>query len=470
MTSVIDGIMERLLADPILVKKGMAAMRDYLVRSGDFRSLDSPEEDIYPFASPFVVQESLQAELQTWTKRIVEAMEGEAQLLRADQEQAQKTLFLASSLDRDLFCSGQAFTESLPIHRLDFALEDTGFPRLLEINCGCPGGELDPALVAEAFMASPLLRVMEGGLREVSASTGLAPYVDPRDESLENIMRCYETFRRDHKGFPEDPIIALITSSAQARSMIPECRGIARHYESRGRRTMVGDLLELEVGDDEVRLRGQKVHLIFRKFSTNSFKRRMMDESTFGEQTCKRVRMLFEAVSRGCVCMVNPLGSTYLQDKGLLEALAMRHPELGRILLETYVLGPDFPSREPSVWRAICAGEEFVLKRRYSFGGKHVILEPEKIKVMGPRIIEEEPGHWVAQRRGHLISYPFALTDGRHIEIGRFPCTVSLFGGSCFVRVGRGGPHEPINAQGGGATTCVLSISRGREARGPGGE
>lgn len=458
MISPIDDIMERLLADPTLVEKGMAAMRDYLVRSGDFRFLDSPADGIYPFATPLVMQDSLQAELQAWTTRIAEALENEAQLLRTNPEQAERTLSLASPLDRDYFFCPNPFGESLPIHRLDFALQDTCPPRLLEVNCGCPGGELDPALVAEAFMASPLLGALERDLGEVSKNTRLAPYLDPRDESLRNILRCYEAFRRYHRGFPDNPTIALITTSAQARFMIPECSGIARHYESRGHRTMLGDLLELEVRNDEVQLKGETIHLIFRKFSTDSFKRRMMDQNAFSQDTLKRVRALWEAVSSGLVCMVNPLGSTYLQDKGILETLGVRYPELGRVVLETHVLGLDFPSREPSLWRAICKGEEFVLKRRHSFGGRHVIMEPEKIKVVGPRIIKEEPGRWVAQRRVPVSRYPFAFEERGHMEVGRFPFTVSLFGGSCFVRVGRGGPHEPINAQGGGAATCSLSL------------
>ncbi len=466
---MIEGVLERMLLDEALVGKAMAAMRDYLVRSGDFRFLDSPADGIYPFATPFVMQEGLQADLRTWTSRIVQALEDEARLLRADPEQAQRTLSLSSPLDRELFFHSNPLGESLPIHRLDFALQVPGPPKLLEVNCGCPGGELDPALVAEAFTASPLQRAVEGELDRVSPGTRMSPHLDPRDESLGNILRCYEGFRRDHRGFPDKPTIALITTSAQRRFMIPECRGIARHYESRGYRAMVGDLLELEVAKDEVRLRGETIHLIFRKFSTDSFKRRMMDEEAFDPRTRRRIGTLLEAVSNGLVCMVNPLGSTYLQDKGLLESLGVRHPELGRVVLETHVLGLDFPSREPSLWRAVCAGEEFVLKRRHSFGGRHVIMEPEKIKAMGPRIIQEEPGRWVAQRRGPAISYPFALWDSRGIEVGRFPYTVSLFGGSCFVRVGRGGPHEPINAHNGGAATCGLSLWRGHEARGQGG-
>jgi hypothetical protein len=454
----VDQILDRLFLDRALVERALASMRQHLVRAGDFRFSDSPEDEIYAFATPFFIPEALHAELEGWTNAIVQALEREARLLRGNPEEADRTLSFASELDRELFLQGGLSEESLPIHRLDFAIEENGRPRLMEVNCGCPGGELDPALVAEAFMASPFMREVEGRLQQLSKGARLAPYQDPRDESLAKIMRCYEAFRRDHQRLPRKPTIALVTTSAQARFMIPECRGIARHYESLGYRTLVGDLLELEVRGEEVMLRGQTIHLIFRKFSTESFRRRLMDFESFGRRACRGVEALWEATARGLVCMVNPLGSTYLQDKGLLELLGIRYPELGPVLLETHVLEADLPSREPSLWKAIGEGEEFVLKKRRSFGGRHVILEPEKVKALGARIIREEPGKWVAQRRVSIPGYPFSVEDRGRIEVSRFPFTVSLFGRSCFVRVGTTAPHEPINAHGGGAATCGLVL------------
>jgi hypothetical protein len=438
------------------MRRGLDRMEEILVGSGDFRFLDSAPGDIYSFATPFFLPEAQHLRIRDWVGKVVAAVESLGLRLRQDAAMAREHLLLDSPLEREIFSTDPGFGEMLPIHRLDLVLAENAPPNLLEVNCGCPGGELDPARVAEAFAGSRMRLDLVGGGFE--GSTEAVEFFDPRDESLEILLRCYGVFRKARPALPEIPTIALVTSSAQAHFMVPECRGIAAHYRKRGYTTVVGDLLELEAQSDEVLLRGDPVHLIFRKFSTESFRRRMEDRDRFGPQTCLRVRKIWEAVARRQVCMVNPVGSTWLQDKGLLEPLRAKHPELQEVVCETYVLRPEFPALNPTIWQAACSGHEFVLKRRHSFGGRHVILDPELVKSRAPQIIQEEPSRWVAQRRVPVPTYPFAIRDRTGSKIGRFPHTFSSFGRSCFVRVGTGGPYDPVNAHAEGAATCAFVL------------
>ena len=440
------------------LRRGLDHMRQTLIASGDFRFEKSPKEEIYAFATPLLLTQDQSEGLFHGTQRVVRALEETGSWLRSHPLEARERLRLFSDMEEEFFALDPGFSEHLPIHRLDFAFSPHSQPQLLEVNCGCPGGELDPALVAGAFLASPLAQGLNAALSHTGHKELSVEFQDPRNDSLTTLMRIYQAFGRIRPEFPEQPTVALITTSAQAHFMLPECRGIARHYVESGYRTLIGDLLELEARGDQVRLRGEPIHLIFRKFSTQSFRRRMEDEDLFGREACHRVREVWEALSQRRLCMVNPLGSTWLQDKGLLEHIRTKCPELCGIVCETHILGSDFPATNPAIWKAICKGQEFILKRRHSFGGRHVILHPESVKARAPQIIREEPGQWVAQRRAPIPTYPFAIRDGHGIKVGAFPYTLSPFGRSCFVRVGKGGLHDPVNAHGVGAATCALVV------------
>ncbi len=431
-------------------------MRQTLIASGDFRFDNSTEEEIYAFATPILLTQDQSDRLFHGAQRVIRALEETGSWLRSHPFEARERLQLSSDLDEEFFALDPGFSEHLPVHRLDFSLSPDGQPQLLEVNCGCPGGELDPALVAGAFLSSPLPQRLSELLHQVNHEEIVYKFHDPRNDSLNTLLRIYQNFRQILPEFPKKPTVALITTTAQAHFMLPECRGIAQHYTKSGYRTLIGDLFDLEAGRDQVRLQGEPIHLIFRKFSTRSFRRRMEDEGLFGRKACHRVRAVWEALVHRRVCMVNPLGSTWLQDKGLLEYIRAKYIELCDIVCETRILGSDFPTTNLAIWKAICEGQEFILKRRHSFGGRHVILHPESVKARAPQIIGEEPGQWVAQRRASIPTYPFAIRDGHGIKVGAFPYTVSPFGRSCFVRVGKGGLYDPVNAHGAGAATCAL--------------
>lgn len=454
------GAWEAAFNDESGLSSGLKEMERALVRSGNLRFLDSPQEAIYPFATPLLVSRQRHDEVSGWIQKIVRSLEDLGRWLRDHPVDARDRLLFGSPLEQEFFGSDPGFQEMAPIHRVDLILPDEGPPQVMEINCGCPGGELDPALVAGAFLSSSLAPKLRKTLKHYFNSHLKLEYQDPRDDSLNHLMRCYGAFRAVHPSFPDSPTIGLITSSGQARFMIPECRGIAEHYRSRGYRTLIGDLLELEPRGHEVLLGGEPVHLVFRKFSTLSFRLRMEKPERFGKSVSLRVRRIWEAVALGRLCMVNPLGSTALQDKGLLEILRSRDPELQHVIPQTYILGPELPTADPPLWEEIQRGEAFVLKRRHSFDGRHVVLNPAEIKERVPNILQGAPAHWVAQRRVPAPRYPFGVCTEGEVHVGHFHYNINPFGRSCFVRVGLGGPYDPVNAHRGGAATCAFVIER----------
>ncbi|MEJ5376557.1 MAG: hypothetical protein WHX93_08260 [bacterium] len=420
-------------------------MRDLLVEEENFRFLNSPKPEIYSFCTPLILTREEHENMAKLVELFCQALEQVGDYLARKRSEARQWLQFSSQLEEEFFFLDHGFHERLPIRRLDMAMDPQGRMLLMEINCGCPGGELDPALVAAAYRKASY------------PQTGRGVFLDPRDESLESILRCYRQFKRKRPWMPCKPTIALLTSRAQAHFMLPECRGIAEHYRNRGYRVGVGTLEDLETQGEALLLKGEPVHLVFRKFSTQSLRLRLEEPSRFDLPEVLGAKLLWESVCAARVCLVNPLGSTFLQDKGILELIGRENPELREYLPETFILGHRIRAQEPDLFRSILRGHSFVLKKRASYGGKHVILDPDDIRRQVPRILKEEPGKWVAQRRVGFCRKEFVAWDGNMIRLGAFPFVLSPFGKSAFVRVGLDGRSWiPINAHAGSAESFLM--------------
>jgi hypothetical protein len=420
-------------------------MRSLLLQEENFRFLDSPAQEIYPFCTPLIISRKTHEEITRLVELFSSALEQIGAQLAANRKLARRVLQFSSALEEEFFFLDHGFGKRLPIRRLDMAMDSKGESLLMEINCGCPGGELDPALVAKAYW----------GAANCLEQQGL--FLDPRDESLKILLECYRDFSRTRPWMPQKPTIALLSSQAQARFMLPECRGIAAHYRSKGYRVLVGNLEDLEANSSSLLLGGEPVHLVFRKFSTQSLRLRLEKQSGYNSREIFGAKQLWEALCAQRVCLVNPLGSTLLQDKGLLGLIWETQPHLRRHLPESFVLGPGLKAKDPDLFQCILTGESFVLKKRASYGGRHVILDPDAIKREAVRLVEEEPDKWVAQKRVVPTRKKFLAWDGRNVRKGRFPFVLSPFGRSAFVRVGLEAAGAcPINAHGGSATTFVM--------------
>jgi len=174
----------------------------------------------------------------------------------------------------------------------------------------------------------------------------------------------------------------------------------------------------------------------------------------------KRVRDLFKAYLDREVCIVNPLFSTVMLDKGLLAHMRDDYPQLRDLIPETYILSPDVLARETTLADRIRKGEEFILKRRISYGGKWVKLDPSDVRRSFNSLLGEVPYQWIAQRRVGVPKGFFLYADNARYEMGHYYYNINSFGGSFFLRVSPGDQNTPINASQGGAATSLIVVRR----------
>lgn len=441
--------------NPEMIRSSILRISGRLDECNDFRYLHMPKGTLYPYASPAFIAEEGVEELRKATQLIVTCYEDLAHRMKADPLLMERLLPALDEVTKEGFLKDHGYRASMPIYRLDLAITDTGL-QMMEINTGCPGGELDGGLIGSFFMGDELLRAFKTFLKGHYQFS----FHDPRQDSLARLLDCYAEFRKNaNTGFPENPTIALITSTTQAYYLTPECRGIAKHYRERGHPALVGDLFDLKRKKGKITLGGKQVHLIFRKFSTESFLRRMDPQGgDFTMEQRKRVRDLFEACLNGEVCIVNPLFSTVMQDKGLLPHLREDYPQLRALIPETYVLAPEVLGREGRLADRIREGEEFILKRRASYGGRWVKLDPSDIRRSVDSLLGEAPYRWIAQRRVEIPKGFFLYAHDARYEMGQYYYNINSFGASFFLRVSPGDRNTPINASQGGAASSFIVV------------
>jgi hypothetical protein len=172
----------------------------------------------------------------------------------------------------------------------------------------------------------------------------------------------------------------------------------------------------------------------------------------------KRVRDLLDAYLNREVCIVNPLFSTVMQDKGLLAHTREEYPQLRNLIPETYVLSPDVLARKGTLADRIKGGEEFILKRRISYGGKWVKLDPSDIRRSFDSLLHEESNRWIAQRRVVIPKGFFLYADNARYDAGQYLYNINSFGESFFLRVSPGDQNIPINASQGGAASSLIVV------------
>lgn len=436
---------------PYLITSSLDHAEKRLRATGQFRTLSMSDGEIYPHASPLLLDEDSAKELNATVDLVVSRFEDLSRRIKQDESLARQITLFKNDYERQVF-SFRPYTSFLPVYRLDLALCGDRWV-LLEINTGCPGGELDGGLLAEVYSKSPVIKSFLDKRQSKKLS-----FSDPRKEHLSRILACYQQQRKSSpEALPEIPTIGLITSTTQADFLLPECHGIADYYQKGGFKTLVGDLLDIEIRSGRPCLSGEEIHLVFRKFSTESFFRRMLESRLYDTETRQKIRTLFEAYMEGAFCMVNPLGSTLMQDKGLLALALDLYPDLKPIIPETHILDKRLIDTK-ELGKRIQKGKEFILKGRRSYGGKACILQPIEVSRKFKEICDQHPGKWIAQRRVEISKTHFSVLDRGKPRTGSFPFIVGSFGRSAYVRVGTGGPKAPINADQGSAAAPLIVI------------
>ncbi len=421
-----------------------------LSRSGRFGSLDDRERLVpYPFGSPLLLSPEERKDVSCRAREVLNALQDVGERLVRGEALPGLNPF-TENITGERFRFDHCYSLLAPVARLDMALTPEG-PRVLEINSGCPGGELDGGLLGRTFL-DEMQSFEEDGpvpVKEVEVR-----FRDPREQSMRALLEAYGEFRRRMRpDFPAQPNVALVTGGPQRSVLLPEALGIAEYYRIQGIPAWAGDIKDLRMEGGNLYLGPHPIHLVYRKFASLTLLNRLNDAT--GHPFLPQVYRSYETHR---FCMVNPLGSTLLQDKGMLAVLWNDYPHLRDIIPETHLLDPGLAARQPDVFRRARDGEAFILKRRISFAGKWVILDPEQVRRRLPELLEKEPGRWIVQGRVEEPTGDFSVVTDSGVHSGRYRYNVACFGESFFVRVSLGGAYDPINAGTGGAETCLFEV------------
>ena len=165
--------------NPDLIGSSISRISERLDDCNDFRYLHMPKGTIYPYASPaFITEEGLE-ELRKATQLVANCYEDLAGRMKADPSLMEKLLPGLDEMTKSGFLQDHAYRKSMPIYRLDLAMTARGL-QMMEINTGCPGGELDGGLIVRSFLDDEML----GAFRTFLGPRYKFSFHDPREDSL----------------------------------------------------------------------------------------------------------------------------------------------------------------------------------------------------------------------------------------------------------------------------------------------
>jgi len=137
--------------NPDLINSSISRVSKRLDECNNFRYLHMPKGVIYPYASPAFITEEGVEELRKGTQLIANCYEDLAGRMKANPSLMEKLLPGLDEVNKEGFLKDHGYGKSLPIYRLDLAMTARGF-QMMEINTGCPGGELDGGLIGRFFL------------------------------------------------------------------------------------------------------------------------------------------------------------------------------------------------------------------------------------------------------------------------------------------------------------------------------
>ncbi|MBF0527313.1 MAG: hypothetical protein HQK56_19700 [Deltaproteobacteria bacterium] len=431
----------------------------HLSQTGSFRSEDLPPGEIYPLASPLFLSTAALARIGRTVELVRLCFEDLAGAISHDPELAAGLRLFPDPIRRQFFSLPHGYPSHMPLFRADLAVSDHSV-QLMEINTGCPAGDLDGGLCAETWSGLPLVAAFRHFLEKRFGAAVQFQVGDTRADTLRRLLQCYEEFQEDRpERGPAEPTLAIVVGPNQAKHLLPEAFGLADHFRQQGYDTQVGLFDDLTLGREGLYLNGRPIHLILRKFSS-LYLAGVLKQPGQASATAALARALLEFIQSKRICLVNPLGSTTLQDKGLLAEARARYPELAEIIPETIILEPELARRQPDLYHEIEEGKNYILKRRISFGGKWFKSDPAEISDSLPSIMAEEPGRWIAQRRLELGQAFFLINRLGQVTAGDGWVNLASFGDSCYVRVSTD-PLSPVNISQNGAATGVIEVCTG---------
>ncbi|HEY7144584.1 MAG TPA: hypothetical protein VH637_10075 [Streptosporangiaceae bacterium] len=249
--------------------------------------------------------------------------------------------------------------------RADLYTDGDGF-RLLELNMGSAIGGIDNADLCRGLLAHPVLAGF-------AAEHGLG-YVDTMAEQVATI------FAETGAEPGSVPVIALADWPGHYAAFSPYLHKLAVRWRALGLDARPCHVGELEAGRGPVRLRGERVDIIFRLF---------LIEHLLEPDGPALIGPVLAAAERGAVAMFTPLDTELYGSKAALAMLgdeqgralctASERASLDRILPWTRLVAPG-PARLPGggqgdlIEYAVTAQRDLVLKPALLGGGRGVVL------------------------------------------------------------------------------------------------
>jgi uncharacterized circularly permuted ATP-grasp superfamily protein len=216
----------------------------------------------------------------------------------------------------------------------------------------------------------------------------------------------------------------------------------------------------------------QRVHTIYRRLD-DSF----IDPLEFRPDSLLGVPGLVRAYRAGTVAIANAIGTGVADDKAIYYYV----PEMIRFYLDEEPILENVPtyllSNESERAHVLGRLEQVVVKPTSESGGKGVFIGPHATKAEleeQARMIEDDPGRWIAQELVHLSTAPTEIGDGhlepRHVDLRPFAVFGEEIrivpGGLTRVALQEGSMIVNSSAGGGSKDTWVLDDGDGTDPAG----
>lgn len=365
-----------------------------------------------------------------------------------------------SAAEEELFFIEPGYSLPLVIARLDAFMDDYTV-KFLEFNCDSPAGT--------AYSDG-----LEDGFRTILAEHS---YIDQwkidffrRQESLlAALLSCYNEFRSGRPALPKEPTIAIV--DWETVSTASEFEMLQEFFQSRGIKTIITSPQKLKLAGEQISVKGEPVHLIYRRVITRELIEKL-----------DQVQDFIQAAQRGYICVCNPFRSYIVGNKKILSLLTdprfqsiynaeeleciQRTIPWTKILADTKATYQGFTID----LRAFVKDnrEKLVIKPAASYGGKDVFLGRETdqqiwVKLVDDNIASED---WVVQEFVPIPQEIYPVIDHtvtmqlKKVNINPF----ALLGKYCGT-ITRISDSSIINVSAGGGLVPTMSAMRKRDIK-----
>jgi hypothetical protein len=261
--------------------------------------------------------------------------------------------------------------------------------KFVELNCDSPAMMSFLDIVAECLLELDAFAPFRAA-RPSSAS----------DKLLDTLLACY----REYGGTNTAPTIAIADWEGQKTRY--EHARLAEHFEARGAPTIVCDPRAFHLVDGELRVKGRRVDLVYRRALASEIIERQTE-----------VEPLLKAYRDGTICMVNPLRSYVAGAKSVLSHLALA-PDLPANLAAAANLVPRTVLLDNEDARAMVksTATRWALKKSESHGGMNVILPGISTEASWYQALESSTREtWIAQEYLEVPRMELPIVEGESV-------------------------------------------------------